>query len=451
MFVIPGNYRIAKRKKKYKYKCTRVYVLLQMYRGRVIALLVICSVTVHGFSISHTQKGTSIYHNQKLEKILSNKKKKKFTSILLGGRKLFGGYRIAPKVCHPTNPSRFKSESPAICMFNYECSRRRGEVVGACMDGFLFGACCQLPSKAAYDNLEKVTIPDINVHEIDHVPDIPILLNPDGTPIDVFELSTKSGIHLVSKDAIEQAEKVQVTSSDLEDAYGQLLGNEEVLDDLKMPSLLASDSNNSVQQQQNPVTTLLNPDQIFQVADPIDQLPSLFSHGLEANDTGADTILLNRNGTRLNETMNPDEIFKPLTTLRWTTIPPRTNTKTSEKIRTKVTDKMSTRTSESTRLPSKKTTTTLAVTKSSSTKKKNTTKAGQTSLSSTTPMSTLSTRQADDLVRIATIRYPGQSGNKKHDLVDNEEIAINHIISILNDTSGDSTQAKVTTSQGEFL
>ncbi|CAB3241716.1 unnamed protein product [Arctia plantaginis] len=31
-------------------------------------------------------------------------------------------------------------------MFNHECAQRGGEVVGACMDGFLFGACCQLKS-----------------------------------------------------------------------------------------------------------------------------------------------------------------------------------------------------------------------------------------------------------------------------------------------------------------
>ncbi|XP_055379606.1 serine protease filzig [Condylostylus longicornis] len=30
-------------------------------------------------------------------------------------------------------------------MFNHECAQRNGEVVGACMDGFLFGACCQVP------------------------------------------------------------------------------------------------------------------------------------------------------------------------------------------------------------------------------------------------------------------------------------------------------------------
>ncbi|XP_067630336.1 serine protease filzig isoform X2 [Eurosta solidaginis] len=32
-------------------------------------------------------------------------------------------------------------------MFNHECAQRNGEVVGACMDGFLFGACCQIPDE----------------------------------------------------------------------------------------------------------------------------------------------------------------------------------------------------------------------------------------------------------------------------------------------------------------
>lgn len=39
-----------------------------------------------------------------------------------------------------------QSGGPNICMFNHECLQRNGEVVGACMDGFLFGACCQLPA-----------------------------------------------------------------------------------------------------------------------------------------------------------------------------------------------------------------------------------------------------------------------------------------------------------------
>nr|XP_036216008.1 serine protease filzig [Bactrocera oleae] len=66
------------------------------------------------------------------------------------GRKLFGGYRITPKHCRATKTlavSDSRRNGPTICMFNHECAQRNGEVVGACMDGFLFGACCQIPSE----------------------------------------------------------------------------------------------------------------------------------------------------------------------------------------------------------------------------------------------------------------------------------------------------------------
>lgn len=53
------------------------------------------------------------------------------------GRKLFGGYKITPKFC--TNSKLSKADAriqgPAICMFNHECTQRKGEVIGACMDG----------------------------------------------------------------------------------------------------------------------------------------------------------------------------------------------------------------------------------------------------------------------------------------------------------------------------
>ncbi|XP_011186964.1 serine protease filzig [Zeugodacus cucurbitae] len=66
------------------------------------------------------------------------------------GRKLFGGYRITPKHCRATKTLAIndpRKNGPTICMFNHECAQRNGEVVGACMDGFLFGACCQIPSE----------------------------------------------------------------------------------------------------------------------------------------------------------------------------------------------------------------------------------------------------------------------------------------------------------------
>lgn len=40
-------------------------------------------------------------------------------------------------------------------MFNHECASRQGTVVGACMDGFLFGACCHLPGVTPGELLES--------------------------------------------------------------------------------------------------------------------------------------------------------------------------------------------------------------------------------------------------------------------------------------------------------
>ncbi|XP_073980087.1 uncharacterized protein isoform X1 [Rhodnius prolixus] len=66
----------------------------------------------------------------------------------------FGGYRIVPKSCKDV--STF-GKSSGICMFNYECSKKNGTVIGSCMDGFLFGACCRLPPGA---NFVAIDIPD---------------------------------------------------------------------------------------------------------------------------------------------------------------------------------------------------------------------------------------------------------------------------------------------------
>ncbi|GBP64259.1 hypothetical protein EVAR_45307_1 [Eumeta japonica] len=65
--------------------------------------------------------------------------------LITDSRKLFGGYRITPAYCKASRASKF-NRGNTICMFNHECAQRGGEVVGACMDGFLFGACCQLKS-----------------------------------------------------------------------------------------------------------------------------------------------------------------------------------------------------------------------------------------------------------------------------------------------------------------
>ncbi|XP_034178491.2 transmembrane serine protease filzig [Osmia lignaria lignaria] len=452
------------------------------------------------------------------------------------GRRLFGGYRIVPKACQPTLPTRANSNEPTLCMFNYECSRRNGKVVGACMDGFLFGACCQLPSKISSDG-DKISFTDelFNLHEIDHVPDIPILLNSDGTPLGMTisqdstvktetsgtsnhpnnegttytKISTfdapsstikapSTGAH--HEDIVENAEKPQLPAqpdlSHLEEDFQALLGQQNVLDDLALPGLLShSDSNNDIQNHQdnsavNPVTTLLSPDQILQIADPVDQLPALFSQGLgQNNHSSADTILLNENGTTLNETHNPDDLFKPTaesstedrvvetqsTTQRskvtegvMETRKPSSETtyqasSTSQWLKfpaSSVSDTMLSdsddhkfSTSSMTRLPvvtqmyanTQRLTTASSILETAmdnfekiSTVEERVSTKYVDALSSnddktTTPMSTLSDKK-EELIRVPTITYDTSSGNKKDDDVDKEELAINHIISILNDT-----------------
>ena len=44
-----------------------------------------------------------------------------------------------------------------ICMFNQECNRKKGEVLGTCLDGFIFGACCDLKEDQAVQDVEDQT------------------------------------------------------------------------------------------------------------------------------------------------------------------------------------------------------------------------------------------------------------------------------------------------------
>ncbi|XP_011164033.2 serine protease filzig isoform X2 [Solenopsis invicta] len=427
------------------------------------------------------------------------------------GRKLFGGYTIVPKACRPSLPSRIKSSEPPICMFNYECTRRNGEVVGACMDGFLFGACCQLPPKSSMNgNDDPPGTEEIvhGMHPIDHVPDIPILLNPDGTPVgmsvsqsdDTTEMnkpnvasgdetlytkissSNQASLPTLSPfDTTNNAEKTQLPQqqlpqqadvSHLADDFPVLLGQQDIIDDLRLPGLLThSDKDNDIQNHHDssaanrPITTLLNADQILQIADPVDQLPALFSHGFGTNNhSDPETILLNENGTMLEETNNPDEIFQPSTEtsidkvtqagstwikfseqpasstieLTSTSIAPKsTSMITNIPVATQMYTNVQKLTSD---LPSTPmTTTTSTFEKMSTVEKKISTKMTSDSIKieATTPMTSSSIK--DDLVKVPTIIYDLPSGNKKKDdVLDKEEIAINHIISILNDTTPNS-------------
>lgn len=382
-------------------------------------------------------------------------------------------------------------------MFNYECSRRNGEVVGACMDGFLFGACCQLPAKnsqssSSQADLSPSTEELLNVHEIDHVPDIPILLNPDGSPVGISSSSGTTKIdtysslnHLTDQagsytkvstlsadsstrkpsttgshhgDFMENAEKPQIPSqadlSHLENDFSSLLGHQEVLDNLRLPGLIThTDSNNDIQENHetspvNPVTTLLSPDQILQIADPVDQLPALFAQGLgQSNYSGAETVLLNENGTLLDENNNPDEFFKPgssnSTVQKQSTSQQTSSTPGySQSINTATATTPGLKHTSAAGSTDGRTPTRTTIYSQSSSHQNRDPETTMLKIDVTTPM-TSTFVDDEDLVRVPTITYDVHSGNKKHDELDREEIAINHIISILNATTP-SSPTKIT-------
>lgn len=402
-------------------------------------------------------------------------------------------------------------------MFNYECTQRNGKVVGACVDGFLFGACCQLPPGSPTNGNGGLSATEefLGLHQIDHVPDIPILLNPDGTPVGMSvspsgEITkpdkTSASNHLNGAETTytkisssNQASTspdvaannygstqtpVQPDISHLAEDFQALLGQQEIIDDLRLPGLLThSDSNNDIQDHQDPsavkpITTLLSSDQILQIADPVDHFTALFSQSIGANNhSDPETILLNENGTMLEESYNPDEIFQPVTETSvdkkvtqadgsipccldnaWDTWPQFTKRPTSTT--TKLTQgTKSPMTPIMTRMPvvtqmhanvqkitSDSLSTQLGMTniyeKLNTIEKKVSTRIASNPssmmLEVTTPMSASSVSD-DELVKVPTITYDMPSGNKKKDdVLDKEEIAINHIISILNDTTPNS-------------
>jgi len=60
------------------------------------------------------------------------------TRTIYQGRQL----RITPKKCSSISP--LYKDQPGLCMFNLECQEKAGVVIGACVDRFLFGACCYI-------------------------------------------------------------------------------------------------------------------------------------------------------------------------------------------------------------------------------------------------------------------------------------------------------------------
>ena len=100
----------------------------------------ICYLFWQGHCLSHSKNPSRVYNsNQGSLQIIAAGSK--------NGRKL--------DISH--DPCSINDE-PGTCMFNSECFKRKGIVLGACRDGFLFGACCAInpnASSVVLDDMEK--------------------------------------------------------------------------------------------------------------------------------------------------------------------------------------------------------------------------------------------------------------------------------------------------------
>ena len=78
--------------------------------------------------------------------------------VFISERAIASKFQIEAKEC------KIERESDSgVCMFNYECYKRKGTVLGTCIDGFLFGACCRLPKEGEDEELVDITEEDDEV------------------------------------------------------------------------------------------------------------------------------------------------------------------------------------------------------------------------------------------------------------------------------------------------
>ncbi|XP_045483438.1 serine protease filzig [Harmonia axyridis] len=113
---------------------------------------------------------------------------------------LFGGYRITPRFCKPTRKIFNDTGGPNVCMFNHECILRQGEVVGACMDGFLFGACCHLSTGTTGELIQNASTNSLKEKEPEPMDKKPPVDLPSSPSVDI----TSSGIHQITQTLLNQ-------------------------------------------------------------------------------------------------------------------------------------------------------------------------------------------------------------------------------------------------------
>lgn len=191
-------------------------------------------------------------------------------------------------------------------MFNHECVQRGGEVVGACMDGFLFGTCCQLKSDSQ-----------------SHMPKGPgvvmtsYLDYPDATESDDYDMDQLSAWHNSYKPVVTPgyipSDKAQSTTSKPE----QPLTTEEDHSEIISEGLTQITN-----------TLLSSPPKDTGIIY-LKPKPDYYTHS-SINHGGPDTILVHTNGSLVDTVVRPSDFNIQLSSMQTKpTVPPSTTQSTS--------------------------------------------------------------------------------------------------------------------------
>lgn len=195
-------------------------------------------------------------------------------------------------------------------MFNHECSQRGGEVVGACMDGFLFGACCQLKSDSQ-----------------SHIPKGPgvvmtsYLDYPDAEPeSDDYESEQLNAWHNSFKPIVTPGYKPG------EKTQGTVRTTEKNID--TTTEGIEDDFNEGLTQITN--TLLQQPPKDSMYIKPANA-QNVYSHS-SINHGPADTILLHQNGSEVDDIARPSDFNVHISSMQMKpTVPPTVVTSTTPK------------------------------------------------------------------------------------------------------------------------
>lgn len=190
-------------------------------------------------------------------------------------------------------------------MFNHECLQRNGEVVGACMDGFLFGACCQLKGEAAIikDSVESGVVMMLNSSEGQSVrpsikiPDSSIYMIKTTENPAPYQYST-SEQPSSKEDVVELGSHYVKHPSTLSVSINHFASSTEKFDDLTS-SGVAQIANTLLQGDPSSDGSIVT---MISSSNP----SGLFSHSTISHEE-ADTILLNENGSVANDVFRPSD------------------------------------------------------------------------------------------------------------------------------------------------